>query len=142
MPLLAAVVENHECAITITDIDELGLWVTPDVVGIVEPAQVVQQLIRDAVKQFERAIIPVGHSDLIRFSQKHNASRLVQAADAPQPFAGCEVNDFQCVIAEGGDKQSVALNVRSKVIETPFDARQWNRLGEPEHVSRLSVDDG
>ncbi len=50
--------------------------------------------------------------------------------DAAEEFGGGRVNDFEGVVAEGGDKEALALGVDGEVVEAAFDARQGDGLHE------------
>ena len=61
----------------------------------------------------------------------HHKQAFAGAAAFPYR-AGGEVNDFQGVVAEHGDKEALAGGVDGEVVEAAFDARERDGLGELE----------
>jgi hypothetical protein len=42
--------------------------------------------------------------------------------------AGLEIQDFQCIVAQGGDEKSLALEIHCQVVNPPLDMGERDRL--------------
>ena len=133
-------VNDGEGAFAVAEPGEFGLRVEAQVVGVGQGGEVLEHFVVGAAEDLQGAVVAVGHDDLVLVREIEDAGGLGHSGDAPDALAGGEVNDFQGVVAEGGDKEPLAFRVDGEVVEAAFDARERDGLGELERGWLRGVD--
>src|ERR1051326_9499198 len=97
---LAVKVELSKSAAPISDVYALASGIVAKVIGIVPVFQSFQELQRSTVKDFDRAILPIGYVQSIIAADIQRALRLLEAGDCLYTLSGVHVDYLDRIVAQ------------------------------------------
>src|SRR6266496_951099 len=130
-------IERAQRALSVSDVHLTRAGVVADVVGIIKPLDALDARERSPVQDIDAVGAAVRDIDAIELGQIENPLRLAESGDASFAATRPYVDDFQRVIAEGGDEKPLLLQVNPEVVDAPLHGRQAYGRSRLEHICRL-----
>src|SRR5215470_12757757 len=110
--LLSFVVQFSERSAAESDIHPLARLIVTQVVSVVAVLDGLEKLKRDSVEYLDRAVLAAGNEQPILVRDVQRSLRLLQSGDRVGAFSGFEVDDFDRVVAERGNKEPLARDIQ------------------------------
>ncbi len=130
-------IERAQRALSVSDVHLTRAGVVADVVGIIKPLDALDARERSPVQDIDAVGAAVRDIDATELGQIENPLRLAESGDASFAATRPYVDDFQRVIAEGGDEKPLLLQVNPEVVDAPLHGRQAYGRSRLEHICRL-----
>src|ERR1044071_3117858 len=147
--LVAFVINFAQSTAAVTDIDSFPTSVVADIVGVITVIQPLQRCVRASIEDSNTAIVAIGNINSVTVAHVQSALWLLKSADRFHSFARLHVDDFQCVVPECGNKETLAFYVDGKMIDSSlhlghFKISRCARVATPEprtlqHMQRSSA---
>src|ERR1041385_7512112 len=136
--LVAFVINFAQSTAAVTDIDSFPTSVVADIVGVITVIQPLQRCVRASIEDSNTAIVAIGNINSVTLGHVQSALWLLKAADRFHSFARLHVNDFQCVVPECGNKETLAFYVDGKMIDSSLHLGHFNGFLDAQGLRRLS----
>jgi hypothetical protein len=125
--------DDAKRTLAIADPDLFHFRVKADVIGIAAVEIVrAQDGVGGCVEGGDAAVGGIGDVEALAFRPEQDALRLFQTGEGVDDLAGIGVDDFDGVIAEGGEEEAVSGGVGGHVVEAAFEGGERDVLFEGE----------
>src|SRR6267142_2295284 len=104
--------------------ETFGGRLVPDIVSVIAEANGPDEMKVGCVKRLQPFALPVRDRDKLRVRHDGDPLRLAKTRQALDVSAGLEIEDFDRIVAECRDEQSLRARIECQMIDAALDARK------------------
>ena len=125
-------IDDGQTAIAIAD-DQLAVArIDANIIGVAAQTRAADRRTIHRTEKSHGAIAGIRGGNQIFVVRIGDALWIIEATDVRQRPAVAEINDFDGVVSQRGDNETLSGPINRHMIDTPADARQWDCLRKKE----------
>src|SRR5438445_4518694 len=123
---VSAQIKDSKSTAAVEHMDLVGGGIKTNYVCVVTVLDCLQELRRGGIVDPAGASLSVGYKEPVRTRHVQHSLRLMQAGNGMEPLCTFDVEDFQTVVPQRGDKQPLVVQVHREMIDAPLDIGHRN----------------
>src|ERR1700758_23474 len=131
---LACRIDNSQASISVTHPDVTAAPVVSDVVGIVTELSSLLQRQRGPVVDPELTVPSCSYVEPACLRVKESTLWFFETFDFRGSLTFLHIDNFDGTVTKSGNKQTLSGVIRLKMINSPFDAGQWDFLFQTQRI--------